>query len=366
MQKRKLILSLGLLLFSAAMLMQSCSENTKKTEGKVKYVIPDSLLHTLVIDTVRKCPLVNALTLTGKVDFNQDKQVNIFSLVSGIVQDVKVQLGDYVKAGQVLAVVKSSEMAGYSNNLVIAQSNITTTRKQLEASKELYKSGLASSLDVTTAQSNYDQALSALETAKKIIKINGNSSNGDYVIKAPINGFIVQKNITNSTSVRSDNGANLFTISDLKEVWVQANVYEANIEKVHIGDKADVKILSEPNRIFTGKVDKILNVLDPTSKVIKVRIVLENPDYALKPEMFASVIVSNPEGRDAICIPSKALVYENSRYYVVVYKGKGDADIAPVDVLNTLGDKTYLNSGVEEGERVIASTALQIFTELNN
>jgi len=304
--------------------------------------------------------------LTGKVDFNQDKQVNIFSLVSGIVQDVKVQLGDYVKAGQVLAVVKSSEMAGYSNNLVIAQSNITTTRKQLEASKELYKSGLASSLDVTTAQSNYDQALSALETAKKIIKINGNSSNGDYVIKAPINGFIVQKNITNSTSVRSDNGANLFTISDLKEVWVQANVYEANIEKVHIGDKADVKILSEPNRIFTGKVDKILNVLDPTSKVIKVRIVLENPDYALKPEMFASVIVSNPEGRDAICIPSKALVYENSRYYVVVYKGKGDADIAPVDVLNTLGDKTYLNSGVEEGERVIASTALQIFTELNN
>ncbi len=365
MHKRNFIIGIGVLLFSSALLL-SCSGNVKKPEERAKYRIPDTLLQSIIIDTVKKCPLVNALTLTGMVDFNQDKQVSIYSLVSGIVQDVKVQLGDYVKAGQVLAVVKSSEMAGYSNNLVIAQTNISTTKKQLEAAKELYKSGLASILDVTTAQSNYDQAMSALETAKRVIKINGNSSNGDYIIRAPINGFIVQKNITNSTSVRPDNGANLFTISDLKEVWVQANVYEANIEKVHIGDKADVKVLSEPNRIFTGKVDKILNVLDPASKVIKVRIVLENPDYVLKPAMFASVIVSNPEGRDAICIPSKALVYENSRYYVVVYKGKGDADIAPVDVLNTLGEKTYLNSGVNEGDRVIASSALQIFTELNN
>jgi len=365
MQQRKLIIGAGILLLSSLLLL-SCEEKAKKAEEKVKYVIPDTLMHSLVIDTVKKCPLVNALKLTGMVDFDQDKQVNIFSLVSGVVQDVKVQLGDYVTAGQVLAVVKSSEMAGYGNNLVIAETNVTATKKQLEANKELYKSGLASILDVTTAQTNYDQALSALETAKKVLKINGNSATGDYVIKAPISGFVVQKNVTNSTDVRPDNGTALFTVSDLKEVWVQANVYEANVEKVHVGDNVEVRILSEPDKVFTGKVDKILNVLDPTSKVVKVRIVLQNPDYILKPQMYASVLVLNAEGKEALCVSSKAIVYETSRYYVLVYHGQGKADIAPVEVLNTIGNRTYLSSGVQEGDEVVGSLALQIYSELNN
>ena len=120
MKKIKLNIGMVALLFPAILFLQSCEENVKKPEEKVKYVIPDTLLRTLVIDTVNQCPLQNALSLTGMVDFDQDKQVSIFSLVSGNVKDIKVQLGDYVTAGQVLATVKSSEMAGYSNNLVIA------------------------------------------------------------------------------------------------------------------------------------------------------------------------------------------------------------------------------------------------------
>jgi cobalt-zinc-cadmium efflux system membrane fusion protein len=348
-------------------LLIGCGENKKIAEGKQQYIIPDSLLHTLVIDTVGKCPLVNVIRLTGMVDFNQDKQVNIFSLVSGNIQDIKVQLGDYVNAGQVLAIVKSSEMAGYSNSLVIAQTTVTAAKKQLDATNDLFQSGLASILDVTNAQVNYDQAVSQLAMAKRILKINGDNINGEYVIKAPISGFIVQKNVTNNTSVRADNGTNLFTISDLKEVWVQANVYEANVEQVNLGDYVEVSILSAPNKVFVGKIDKILNVLDPTSKVIKVRIVLPKPDYILKPQMFASVLVSNPEkGREALCVPSKSLVYEKSRYYVLKYSGKGKADITPVEILNTLGDKTYVNSGINEGDKIIASTTLQIYSELNN
>ena len=360
-------ISVAVLLFSLVLILLGCGDNNNKHEDKTKYVIPDSLLHTLVIEPVINCPLVNVIKLTGMVDFNQDKQVNIFSLVSGNVQDVKVQLGDYVIRGQVLAVVKSSEMAGYSNSLVIAETNVTATKKQLDATNDLFKSGLASILDVTAAQANYDQAESQLEMARRVLKINGNSVNGDYIIKSPISGFVVQKNVTNNTMVRTDNGTNLFTISDLNDVWVQANVYEANVEQVNIGDNVEVRILSAPEKVFTGKVDKILNVLDPISKVIKVRVVLQNPGYILKPQMFASIIVSNPEkGKEALCVPNNALVYERSRYYVLVYKGNGNADITPVEVLNTLGNKTYLSSGVHEGDRVIASTALQIYSELNN
>jgi cobalt-zinc-cadmium efflux system membrane fusion protein len=355
------------LLFAAFFALQSCGgKKEAPSEAREKYTIPDSLLKTLAIDSVQKCPLVDAITLTGSVDFNQDNQVNIYPLVSGNIQDVKVQLGDYVSAGQVLAVVKSSEMANYSNNLIAAETNLTVTKKNLDAQKDMSKSGLSSSLDLAAAQSNYDQAVAQLEMVKKILKINGNNTQGDYIIKAPISGFIVQKNITNNTAIRTDNGSVLFSISDLKNVWVQANVYESNISKVHLGDEVDVTTVAYPDRVFKGKIDKILNVLDPTSKVMKVRIALNNSDYALKPQMFTRITVTNKGVGEALCIPTKALIFDHSEYYVLTYQGKGSANITPVSLLNTIGDKTYLSGGVQQGQQVVASQAILIYDALNN
>jgi cobalt-zinc-cadmium efflux system membrane fusion protein len=347
--------------------LQSCNNDNKKVvEENRKYVIPDSLLKTLEIDTVQMLPLVNTIGFTGMVDVNQDNQVNIFPLVSGVARDIKVQLGDYVTAGQALGSVTSSEMAGYSNSLVVAQTNVSATKRQLEAAQDLFKTGLASSLDVTTAQTNYDQAVSQLEMAQRILKINGDNTKGVWEIKAPVSGFIVQKNITNGTSIRTDNGTGIFTISDLKKVWVWANVYESNINKIHLGDDVSVTTLSYPGKVFKGKVDKMLSALDPATKVMKVRVIIPNEKYELKPQMFASIEIANPENKQALCVSSKALIYDNSRYYVLVYNGHGDASITPVEVLNTLGDKTYIKSGVKQGDKVIATAAILIYGELNS
>jgi len=346
--------------------LTACNEAAEKKEERQQYVIPDSLLKTLKIDTVQTCPLVDAITLTGMVDFNQDKQVNIYPLVSGNVEDIKVQLGDYVQKGQELAVIKSSEMAGYSNSLVNAQTNLAVAKKNLDAQRDLFKSGLASSLDVNNAEANYQQAVAQLEMIERILKINSNNTQGNYIIKAPISGFIVQKNITNNTAIRTDNGNNLFTISDLKDVWIYANVYESNISKIHLGDPVDVTTISYPNRIFKGRIDKMMNVLDPTNKVMKVKVVLPNNDYALKPQMFASILVTNKENKQSICISSKALVFDNSRYYVLKYEGNGKAVITPVEVINTIGDKTYIASGINVGDQIIASQAILIYDTLNN
>jgi cobalt-zinc-cadmium efflux system membrane fusion protein len=356
---------LSLILLSIA--MQSCHEEKKTpVEETQKYVIPDSLLRTLHIYTVQTKPLINTITFTGMVDVNQDNQVSIFPLVSGVAKDIKAQLGDYVTTGQVLATVTSSEMAGYTNSLVVAETNVANTKRLLEASKDLFKSGLASSLDVTTAQTNYDQAVAQLEMAKRILNINGNNTQGLWVVKSPMNGFIVQKNVTNGTAIRTDNSNALFTISDLKNVWVWANVYESNIENIHLGDEVNVTTLSYPGKVFKGKVDKILNALDPTTKVMKVRVVIPNESYELKPQMFASIVIANPENKQELCVSSKALIYDNSRYYVLVYNGHGDASITPVEVLNTYGDKTYIKSGVNEGDKVIATQAILIYGELNS
>lgn len=363
---KQTFLSLSVILITL-LALQGCTNNeTKKPEDRAKYVIPDSTLKNIKIDTVRRCQLVDAITLTGSVDFNQDNQVNIYPLVSGVVQDIKVQLGDYVQKGQILGVVRSSEMANYSSSLTTAEANLSVAKKNLEAQKDLYASGLASQLDVTTAQSNYDQAVAQLSLAKRILKINGDNTEGNFFIKAPISGFIVQKNVTNNTSIRTDNGTNLFTISDLKDVWVQANVYESNIGKIHLGDPVEITTVSYPDKVFKGKVSKILNVLDPASKVVKVRVVVSNEDYALKPQMFARVVAINQQNSDAICIPASALVFDHSQYYVLKYNGKGSADITPVTVLSKLGDRVYLADGISEGDKVIASEAILIYDALNN
>jgi len=238
--------------------------------------------------------------------------------------------------------------------------------QNLEATKDMYKSGLASGRDSIAAQASYDQAVAALRKSQQVLQLNGGSRNGEYQVRTPISGFVVEKLATNNMALRPDNSSNLFTISDLKNIWVIANVYESSISLIKPGDSVNVSTLSYPGRIFKGKVDKIMNVLDPTNKVMKVRIVLSNPSYLLKPEMFANVMLNNTENNKMLSIPSTALIFDHSQYYVLVYKSPSDITIRAVQVGGTVGDKTYISGGLSEGEKVIGSQALLIYQELNS
>ncbi len=353
-------------LFIGIIAFSSCKSDTQITDDRTKFVISDSLLKTLKIDSVVKCPLVNALTLTGKVSFNEDKVARIFPMVSGYITDVNVELGDHVNDGQRLGVIRSAEMAGYGNDLITSKTNLLIAQKNMDAAEDMYKSGLMSQKDFITAQEMYKQAQSQLNRSNEVLQINGGNTQGEFVVRSPISGFVVEKSITNNMAIRPDNTNDLFTISNLKDVWVMANVYESNISQVHLGDDVNVTTLSYPGRIFRGKVDKILNVLDPTNKVMKVRIVLPNPDYALKPEMFASVTVVNKTNKEALCIPSTAVIFERSQYFVLLYKSQSDVNITPVQVISTNGDRTYISGGVQAGDKLIGSDAVLIYSALNS
>lgn len=344
-----------------------CEKKKGNVETKQAYVLPDSLAKRIEIDSVVKSSVVGSINLTGKVAYNDEHVAKIFPLISGIAQSSPLMVGDYVHKGQVLAVIRSSEMAGFSTDLITAKTNLEVAKKNLDATEDMYKSGLASSRDYLTAQSGYEQAKASLSKSQKIIAINGGSTNGAFTVRAPISGFIVEKVLTNNMVIRPDNTSSLFTISDLKNVWVMANVYESNIKNIKSGDNVDVTTISYPDKVFHGKVDKIMSVLDPTNKVMKVRIVLSNPDYLLKPEMFANVTVNtHTVGTQMLTVPSKAVVFDNSQYYVLVYKSNKDISIRPIQVSSTSGEKTYISGGLEEGERVIASDALLIYEQLNS
>ena len=356
---------LPLLLLPGLVFFQSCETKEKKPEAEKGYVIPDTIMQALKVDTVGMSQLVNAITLTGKVGTNDDNVVPVYSLVSGNIYDIKVNLGDNVTAGQTLAVVRSQEMAQYSSDLLNAQTNLSIAQKNLEKTVDMFHSGLASVPDSLAAVVQLQQAKAEVDRVKRVLKINGGNTQGDFVVKAPISGFIVQKGATNSMTIRGDNSTSLFTISDLKNVWIQANVYESNISLIHQGENVDVTTLAYPGKIFKGRIDKVMNVLDPTSKVMKVRVVLPNPDYLLKPEMYASITVSDKENKNCLSVPSSAVIFDHSQNYVLVFHSKSDVTITPVTVISALGDKTFV-SGVSEGNKVISSQAILIYNALNS
>ncbi len=347
-------------------LFSSCGEKRVVKEERKGFELTDSLLQLVNVTAVEMSQQKDAITLTGKVSFNDDNVAKLYPLVSGNVSGIKVMLGDYVYSGQELAVVRSSEMAGYSNDLISAETNLQIAQINLAKTKDMYRSGLASMPDSLNAAMMYEQAKASLTRTKQVLKINGGGTKGDYIVKAPLSGFIVEKNVNNNMTIRTDNGNAMFTISDLKNVWIWANVYESNIDRVHIGDQVRVETISYPGKIFNGKIDKIMNVLDPTNKVMKVRIILTNEAYSLKPEMFTSITVSNQLQKQAITIPAAALIFDHSQYFVVVFKSKSALIITPVEIINTVGSNAYIASGLQVGQKVIASQALQVYNQLNN
>jgi cobalt-zinc-cadmium efflux system membrane fusion protein len=360
--------ALGSILLVILFFFSACKSSTTpvKDDSRTQYVIPDSIMKMIRIDTVITSKLKSSIKFNGAVDFNPDRVANIYPLVSGNVSGVSVMLGDYVKAGQILGRVNSSEIANNNAALSNNGSAVVLAKRVLQQQKDLFKSGLSSQVDVTNAEVAYEQAIASKKASQSVANIYGSDKQGQFLIKSPIDGFIVQKNVNNGMAFRTDNSSSLFTVSDLKQVWVQANVYEANISKVHQGNEVEVTTISYPDKIFKGKINELTNVLDPTNRVMKMRIVLDNPGYILKPQMFATVTVNNTENEDAISIASSDLIFDNSQYYVLVYKSSKDVQIRSVEVLSINGSRAFLKSGVTPGETLIGSQALLLYGALNN
>jgi membrane fusion protein, heavy metal efflux system len=188
-----------------------------------------------------------------------------------------------------------------------------------------------------------------------------------YRIKAPISGFIVEKNVNTGMELRADDAENLFTISDLKDVWATANVYETDIAKIKQGDDAEITTLSYPDKKFSGKVERISNILNPETNVMSVKIRLKNPDYTLKPGMYANISILFPSSEKKLVIPSNSVLFDDGKNYVVLFKKQCDVSMQTVIVYKQVNDKTYVENGsLHEGDLVISQNGLFVFTALKN
>lgn len=353
----------------AAMAITGCEHKEPAAQTEKKFALSDTMAGMIALDTVRESNITSELALSGVVTFNENNVVKVFPRSSGQVVEAKVSLGDKVSSGQVLAVIRSADVAGNYSDLSSAKADVSITKRQMDNVEALYKNGISSEKELNEARQNYEKSLAGLNKIQSLITINGGgktTAGGQYTVTSPIDGYIVEKKVTAGAFIRPDMGDNLFTISDLKNVWVYASVYEADISKIQEGYTVKVEPLSYPDKTFSGKIDKISQVLDPQSKAMKVRINLDNKDMLLKPDMFTKVVVNNKEGSTGICVPTSSVVSQDGKNYVVIYNSREDMRIAEVTVLKTVEGNTYVTGGVTAGQLVITKNQLFIFNQLLN
>src|SRR4051794_35986526 len=188
-------------------LQSSCKRKEDPVEAPKKYCISDTMMKMITIDSATSSNITNEITLSGEVSFNENRVVKIFPRSSGQVLEVKVSFGDQVKKGQVLAMIRSADVAASYSDLNTAGADIAITKRQLDNTESLYQNGIASEREYTEAKQNYQKALAARGKIQSTLNINGGSrtsSGGTYLLSSPIDGYIVEKKVTAGSFIRQD------------------------------------------------------------------------------------------------------------------------------------------------------------------
>lgn len=358
--------SLLFLLISGGVWLAGCDKKQTTAEEVKAFMLSDTMMKRIELAAVKTEPVRSELTLVGKVIADENRVIKVFPLVGGNVENVSVELGDYVRKGQVLATIRSGEVADFERQMIQAQAEVLVAEKNLKTAEELFDSKLNSQREVVAAKKELENAQAELNRIKEVFRIYGLGKTPVYLVKSPIDGFVISKNVNPGMQLRSDNDEQIFTVGQISEVWVMANVNESDIPKVKLGMKADIQTISYGNELFRGGVDKIYNVLDPDTKTMKVRIRLNNVGYKLKPEMHATVSLKFNEGGEMIAIPASSVIFDRSKNWVMVFRNRSDIETREVQVYKMLNDIAYIRAGLRTDEQVISKNQLLVYDALND
>ena len=320
------------------------------------FAVDNPDLFPLAIATERKA--VPALNVNGIVQPDIARAVPVVSLAAGRVVEINARLGDSVNKGQVLLKVQSNDVSGAYQAYVKAQNDERLARQQLARVQILYDHGAIAKSGLEQAQVTEDDAganLTAASEQLRVLGINKEHPSGVVDVVAPIAGVITDQQVTSASGVQGLSGPNPFTISDLSYVWIICDVYENDLDAVHVGEYADIRLSAYPNRVFKGRIDNVLPVLDPNVHTAKVRIEVRNPGI-MRVGMFVTATFYGKQAVERTLVPSTAILHLHDRDWVYQELSPGHFKrhevVAGAVVPN---DMQEIVSGIKPGDRVVAN-----------
>ena len=321
-----------------------------------------------VVDTARVVHSRVIATLPALVVANEDHTVRVATPVTGRIVALLAQAGDHVSAGQPLARIRSGDIAQVTSEVEKARTAERSAVLNLARSTDLYEHKLIASREIEQARSDADQARAELARASRRaaqLGISGQGIEGDYLLRAPVSGVVIERLANPGLEVRPDNGVALFTVSSLSSLWLAVNVPQRDLAVVHRGARLHFVTDAVPGRAFDARVRFVSDALDPTSRSATARAVIENADGALRVQTSGEAQLIVEDTASSVAIATRAVVTHGDQSVVFVLTAPGTFERRVVTVRDDDGTISTLSAGLAAGERVVTTGSLLLSGEMD-
>lgn len=304
-------------------------------------------------------------SLVAHVSFDERQVARLGSPVTGRVADIKVVTGDVVTKGMALATIRAADIASSQAQLADAKTSRLQAEREAERAKRLVTEGAGSDAERQKAESALELARAEeVRAGAALGAIGGAGGSASYVVKSPIAGTVVERNVAVGTQVTDSADKPLLTVADLSKVWILADVYEQDLPFVEKGQPVVVHVLAFPERTFDGTLGYVSQVLDQSTRSATARIELDNTSGLLKPGMMARV-EARGLSRGTITVPTSALLARRDQFYVFVKRADGSFEEREVTIAEQHGQHATLLTGLRLGEEVVVEGAILLDAEAN-
>lgn len=363
-------------------LLSGCQSTEQKAEASPeprveqnKLVLPagSAQLSTLAIESIQP-QTATTLRLNGRLVWDDNVTVRIYSPFAGRVSRIVAEPGQVLKQGDTLAFIASPDFGQAQADARKAATDYILAERTVSRIRDLFEHGAAPQKELQSAEADLARALSEKQRTEARLALYGNTTNSIdqlYMLKTPLDGIVVEKNINPGQEVRSDQMlasspqffSPLFVVTDPTRLWLLLDLNEHQLSDIKAGQQVVIRAAAYPDQEFHGKIDLVSDYLDSATRTVKVRASVDNSSRALKAEMLvrAELSTAHPTGLN---ISSSAVFLRGDKHYVFVEEERGTFSRREVKIGPEQGDKVAVLQGVQPGQRVVTGNCLlleQIF-----
>ena len=363
-----------LTLLLATLVIGGCSEPVRPTPSVAGPVIqgdqlqypPDHPQIALLTTTAAVMASDIPVDLPGRIVWNEERTQRVFSAFSGRVSSIDVTMGQSIVKGQTLAHLSSPEFGAAQAETSLAQTNLNLATQVLDRQQSLFDLGVVARKDVEQATAETARAQAELKRAQAKTALYGskNTAHQQLALRSDVQGVVVERNITLGQEVRPDNTSQaLFVISDPSKLWVQIDAQTPDMVDLKPNTQVDLVVPSLSEQVFKATVMTVADQIDPVSRSIKVRALVDNPSRLLKSEMLARVRYTRKISQ-GVEVPASALFLMGKQHIVFVQTSKGVYGPRQVTLSQEGPVKVVLSQGLQIGEEVVVQNGLLLAREL--
>ena len=360
--------------------------SSQSRKGLQRYVPTPAEWASLTIQPVTERAFRAEYVTEGKIAIDEDRSTPVFSPYTGRLTRLLVRPGDSVVKGQPLFVIEAADTVQAQNDYIAAMTSLNKAQSALDLAqiqdkraKDLFEGKAVPLKDYQQSQANLIQAQNDLRSAQTGLEASQNKLrilgftdedvgslrqkgrlNPETTVFAPIGGTVVQRKAGPGQYVSTGASDPVYVIGDLSTVWLVAFVRESDAAKVAVGQDVTFNVMALPGRSLTARINYVATAIDPATRRLLVRATIDNPDGALKPEMFANVTLYSPSDHPALGVPKQALIYEGDQVRVWVAHEDKSIELRQIKPGLTNGNLVEVAGNLRPGEMIVTKGSLFI------